>query len=474
MKLRVPHQRLLLFAAAVAVVSGAVLAQPELAVISSDPEKQLVDRIAELRAEGGPTTPDLIEPLRALALLYQENSDDALAAAAFEEARYVTRVHQGLASAEEALLLRQQLRSEKELADHERVWDLEQDMITIARQHHDDVRMLPIFQELADDRLNVIAQIRAGERPPMIYVGCYYGAPLPPYDDTRGARLPPVKWGSDTGGSPTCNSGSSDVLIRKLRLETLMYYADAIETILKTGDYASPELRQLERAALRVRGRSRPAAQAHDESGGSFAFCVGGSLEQYLALEILDSCLSPVGRAGTFVAANVGGQVGLMRLLVYEIRSAAPVATRANAIAELADWSLVRAHNDGRSVSEFDEQARSLYERALNELRKANDVRAATVQVFAPELPITLPAYEPNPFAAAATAKSSRHIDVAFAVTNGGRGERIEILDTSEGATRAEQRELVRLIERTSFRPRVVDGELAASAPVVVRYHLGQ
>ena len=30
-----------------------------------------------------------------------------------------------------------------------------------------------------------------------------------------------------------------------------MYYADAIETILRTGDYASQELRELEKAALR-------------------------------------------------------------------------------------------------------------------------------------------------------------------------------------------------------------------------------
>jgi hypothetical protein len=92
--------------------------------------------------------------------------------------------------------------------------------------------------------------------------------------------------------------------------------------------------------------------------------------------------------------------------------------------------------------------------------------------MFSPELPVTLPTYEPNPFTAAAAATSSRYIDVSFDITKHGRGERIEILDTSQGATRAEQRDLIRSIERTTFRPRLVDGKIADSAPVAVRYRL--
>ncbi len=177
--------RLLVTAAAFAALSGGLFAQPELASIDS--EAQLREQIAELQAEGGQRPAGLVDPLRALAALYQEDGDDALALATLEEARYVIRIHNGLASADEVLLLRQQIRSEKALGNHERVWDLEQDMVTMARQHHDDIRMLPIFRELADDRLGVIDKVRAGERPPMIYVGCYNDAPLPPYDYTRPA-----------------------------------------------------------------------------------------------------------------------------------------------------------------------------------------------------------------------------------------------------------------------------------------------
>src|SRR5262245_27508769 len=107
-------------------------------------EQQLRQQIAELQTETGLARPaELPEPLRALALLYEEGGDYALATAALEEARYVARVHDGLTSADEALLMRQQIRSEKALGLYDRAWDLEQDMLTIARQHHDDIRMLP-------------------------------------------------------------------------------------------------------------------------------------------------------------------------------------------------------------------------------------------------------------------------------------------------------------------------------------------
>jgi hypothetical protein len=458
--------------AAAFVASGAVFGQPDLGFATTDPQAELVERIAELRAEGGPTTAAVIEPLRALALQYQESGDHTLAIVALEEARHVTRVHQGLTSADEALLLRQQIRSEKARGADERVWNLEQDMVTIARQHHGDSRMLPIFRDLADDWSGVIEKVRVGgERPPMIYLGCYYGARLPPYDDTRGERRAPPPMGV-AGSGPSCSSGSRDVIIGRLQSELLMYYADAIEIILRSGDYASQELRQLERAALQLRSRGSTRMMRYGASGGPFTYCSGGTLDQYLALEILDSCLAPVGRGDHFVAANVGGTVGLIRLIAYEIRSAAPAADRARTIAELADFTLLfapvyRRHFETGTVN----RALGFYERAYRELQQGDDAHASTAQIFAPELPVTLPTFWPNPFTSAATA-SSRYIDVTFAVTKDGRGEQIEILDTSSGATRGEKRDLTFLIESTSFRPRVVDGKLADAAPVTLRYHL--
>lgn len=148
-----------------------------------------------------------------------------------------------------------------------------------------------------------------------------------------------------------------------------------------------------------------------------------------------DSCLEAVVRKEGHVIANVGSWVSLVRLIAYEIRSEAPAADRSNALAELADWHLLSA------------------------------------PVFSPEVPVTLPTYEPNPFASAAVG-TSRHIDVSFDVTKYGRAERIEVLASSKGATRGEERDLMHLIGSTSFRPRMVNGALADEAPVTVCYYL--
>jgi hypothetical protein len=469
--------KLLGTAAAAYVVSGAVWAQPELAVTPTDPEEQLVDRIGELRAEGGPTPAAVIDPLRDLALLHESAGVHSLAIVAIEEARYVTRVHQGLFSADEAVLLQQQIRSEKALGNDQAVWDLQQDLVTIARQHHDDVRMLPIFRELAEDRSDALEQYRAGKMSPEIYLGCYYVRDSRPYDDKRGGIHPPLRLGSAESDGVGCRSGSSASVVRRLRAEILEYYADALEVMLEYGDYASPELRDLEKQMFRAsqaRGRS-PWVYYYGPGAG----CRSGgrllpvwALDELLALELLGSCLRPVirDRSGAPVAANPQGWRNLVRLIAYETRSGAPTAARAKAIAELADWLVESTPPDRRRFEESDERALDLYNRADRELARDDEARAS---IFSPDVPVTLPTYEPNPFALAAAAESSRYIDVSFAVTKQGDGEQIEILDTSKDATREEKRDLIRLIESTRFRPRIVDGRLADSAPVVVRYHLG-
>jgi hypothetical protein len=461
-----------LFVVAVAA-AGAALAQPRPA--SNDPAQQLLEQIAELRAEGGPTTAGLLERLHVLALLYQESEDHAPASVALDEARFIARVHGGLSSVDEALLLRQQIRSEKALGHAEAAWSLEQDMLTIARKHLDNIRMVPIFVDLAEDRSQVLSDVRGGKYPPEMYLGCYYAGLRPRYDDARGEQHPDA----DTSGS--CRFGTRDSVILKLREEILLYYADAIEVLLENGAYASPELLELERRALRV-GFSAPyltAPSMGNATLGPTRFvgvrvgCFGETLDALLESDLLGGCLAPVVHSHGHVVANVGSWVSLVRLIAYEIRSGAPAAARANAFVELADWHLLAMPLNRRHLDDGTERALEVYERAYRELQLGAAAGTWTTQMFSPQLPVTLPADEENPFASAATNASPRYIDAAFDVTKYGRGERIEILATSQRATRAEERALIHLIESTSFRPRVVDGKLAASAPVVVRYGLG-
>ena len=463
-----------LLAAAVAAVAASGAASAQLQLASLDFEKQLVEQITELQAEGGPTPAALVEPLLDLGVLYQEAGDHALAIAALGEARHVTRVHHGLSSAEEALLLLPLIRSEEARGNHERVWNLQQDMVTIARQHLDDARMAAIFRELGDDRLDVLQRYHAGELPPELYLGCYYAAGLPRYDDTRGERRAAFEG--------NCASGGKSGAMERIRTEILMYYADAIEVIVRNGDYASRELRDLERQALRIGYTASypllPSVGNAVTTDGTFrrrqGRCVVAALEELLALEILGTCLQPVIHVDGIVLANVGSWVSLVRLLSYEVRSGAPAAARADAAAELADWLLFTTPVGRRRFApESSRRALELYERLYRETRQHEELRASATQIFSPAIPVTLPTFVPNPFAAAAaTASASRYVDVAFAVTKDGLAEHVEILSTSQNATRAEEKDVIKLIEGITFRPRVVDGELAASAPVSVRYHL--
>jgi hypothetical protein len=414
------------------VISGAVLAQTDSAV---DPKEQLLEEIAELRTEGGPTPESAIDPLRDLARLDESAGEHASAIAALEEARHITRVHQGLSSADEALLLREQIRNEKALGNDRRVWDLEADMVAIARKHYDDIRMAPVFRELAEDRAAALEEYQAGGFPPEIELGCYYAA---------GPR--------DFAYNVSCGSGSSDAVRRQFRLNILRYYADAIEVLVQAGDYASPELRDLEKQAFRF---------SFTLNAFLNPFCPG-TLEELVSGP--STCLEPL-------SSGVGNWAGLVRLISYEIRAGAPAAVRAKAFADLADWHLLVTPPARRRFSEMSDAAFNIYEGGYRLLQQTGD-QLATSEIYSPQLPVTLPAFEPNPLASTAGAEPSRYIDVAFDVTKYGRGESIEILATTKDATRAEKRDLIHLIETTTFRPRFVDGKLADAAPVVVRYAL--
>jgi hypothetical protein len=442
-------RRLLIVAAA--TVCAAALAQPTPEPVPIELEQRFLAQIDHLRSEQGLNAEGLIEPLRGLALLYQEAGEHALAVVALREARQILRVNRGLFSetVDEALLLRQQVRSEKALGNGEGAWNLQHDLIIIGRKHLDDMRMLPIFLELIDDRTQLVEEFSTtdfGDLRPGIYVPCENGArPTPINSGKRGAPVP-------VSDARNCPFGSYSMVVARLRGAVLRNYADAIAVLIRNGDYASQELRQLEKEALGL---------VPFERRGWFA-CSFRTFGEFLDSE-LDSCMDTASGSG------VGGWASLMRLLFYEVRSGAPAA-RAKAFAELGDWYVWAEHlASSRKLSDADEIALTLYGRALAELRQGDGARESMAAIFSPELPVTLPTYAPNPLA---SMESSRFIDVAFAITRHGESGQIEILDSSENATGVEERALVRLVKYASFRPRAVDGELADSASVVLRYYL--
>jgi tetratricopeptide (TPR) repeat protein len=442
----------MLLVIAATAACGAALAQPTRQPVPVETEQRLLAQIDELRSEAGLHAEGLIAPWGALGLLYQEAGDHRRAVVALEEARQVLRANRGLFSdtVDEALLLHQQVRSEKALGNGERAWNLQHDMIIIARKHLDDMRMLPIFLELVDDRterLDEFSTTDYKELPPGIYVPCGTGPQPPPVNSGKRAEPVPV---SD---ARNCAFGTRATVIARLHGAVLRNYADAIAVLIRNGDYANQELRDLEKQALSL---------VPSEAG--FYGCSFGTFREFLDSDLVDSCLD------TARGAGVGGWSSLMRLVFYEVRSGAPAAARASAYAELGDWYLHALHiGSGRKFSPADEIAFMLYAQALEELRQGDDARESLARIFSPELPVMLPTYAPNPLA---STESSRFVDVAFAISKYGEAGQIEILDSSENASGQEERALIRLIKYAHFRPRAVVGELADSAPVVVRYYL--
>lgn len=435
-----------------AVAAGTALAQPPAGPPTAEPEQRLLEQIDALQRADGLNAEGLIEPLRELGWLYEEEGSHAKAAAALQQARQVLRANHGLfsASVDEALLLQQQIRSEKALGNGERVWNLQHDLATIARQNLDDIRMLPVFLDLIDDRAERLDVFRATsfhDLQPGLFVPCESGAMRRPPNGGNRARPVPVT------DARQCPFGTWRDVVMRLRRAVLRNYADAIAVLIRNRDYGSQQLRDLEKEAMSLvpfaAGRTRP--------------CSFQTFAAFLAADLIDSCLDPATGLG------VGGWPSLMRLAFYEAHTGTPAA-RANAYAELGDWYL-RADHLSRTprFSAADVYARALYEQALAELEQGDDARESMEKIFAPELPMTLPTYAQNLLA---STKSSRYIDVAFAIARDGTAAEIVILDTGKGAKGAEERELVRVIKYASFRPRVVDGKIAEAAPVTVRYYL--
>ncbi len=216
-----------------------------------------------------------------------------------------------------------------------------------------------------------------------------------------------------------CSSGSRSELIDGVMTEAWRYWSAAIKTLADHRLYSSPELRDLEMRIVR----------------SSYA-----------------------------LGAYSVGRRSLVRLLAYDAASDVPSLAQVDSLLQLADWDIVsRVFSD----SELD-----TYEQAYAKLRRDGVDAKSMHALFAPDVPIVLPTFQPNPLMSSWTPDSTGHIDVAFEVTSYGRAKHVKILDSTTNASREAERALVQQIERSVFRPRLVDGQVADAAPVVLRYYV--
>jgi hypothetical protein len=379
--------------------------------LGAERHRQLLERVQEIIGLAGPHSADLLEPLANLIALYQEGNDDALAAVAIERAVQVVRINQGLHTLDQVPLIRQLIRIEEERGNHPAAWELEQDLLTLVRRYPDDLRTVPTLREVADRRMAVLGRYLGGQRPEEIILGCYYET-WPLRDDAN------------------CQAGSRETVVQGMLAEAQRNYSAAIGALVRNGLYGSDELRDMELQLLRGVDlvRTRYGYDSDPRYGSTYQ----------------------------------RGRQSLRRLYAYGVASTSPLLTQANAAVQLADWELLYSRH-GVAVD--------AYQLAYDVLATTDVPRASREQLFAPPLPVVLPAFQRNPLARDETRPVTGHIDVEFEITKYGRGREVEILGATNATDVARDR-LVSLIMTNRFRPRPMDGKFADSSRVVTRYYL--
>ncbi|HUQ53786.1 MAG TPA: hypothetical protein VM692_16270 [Gammaproteobacteria bacterium] len=424
---------------------------------------ELQDQVQEILSRDGPYSQRLLEPLTTLGLHYQESNDLLLALATLERAVQIVRINSGLHTLEQVPLTRQLIRIEEARGNDTGAWQREQKLLTLLRRHLDDLQTVPVLREIADKQMEVLNAVLAGARPVQVLLGCFY-----------------QEWPHQD--SADCHSGSRKTVIQGMLAEAQRNYADAIGVLLQHGLYASDELRDLELRVLR--GVDLLRTRNEDPSFGYPVPMVPPYLNT-ASIEPWRSRIAPVAALAEWqppqhralaehIAQGVSsrqvemmspyqrGRQSLERIYEYGAASSSPSLSQADAIVQLADWDLLHSHNG---------QALQSYTAAYAMLEQAGTAPASIAQLFSPEMPVVLPAFQPNPLLSNETRPPTGHIDVAFEITQYGRGREIEVRDAAN-ATAEETERLVSLIKSNRFRPRLTDGHLAAAAPVVLRYYV--
>lgn len=390
-------------------------------------EQQYLDLIAQREEAGGVAASGLIEPLAAIGQYYYEQQDYERAAESFERARTIMRVNNGFDTPAELPLLAQQVAAEEARRNVAVAWQLEQSLLELATQNLDSLETLPIFIAAAEKRFDIWYRYLDGEHPPEIELGCYYDRQK--YIRYMLQRLPRIGIVSDVYAN--CNSGDRKTVVLSLLIEGRSFQLRGVETLLRNDRYASDELKDLVTEVLRT--------------------------SHAIARRQLSSADPALGEM-------------FVRLLAHEPEESASAVRRAEFQLQLAYLNVVRARQD-RRMSGFS-VVHEQYEQAWEALLAAGIEQSALNEMFSPALPIALPSFYPNPLAPVPGAAASGYIDVAFEITDRGGSRRVEIVGSSGDVQRSDVRALKRLIGTGSFRPRMVDGKVARSGPVTLRYYV--
>jgi hypothetical protein len=226
-----------------------------------------------------------------------------LALAAAEQAQQIVRANYGLRSLEQVPLVRQRIASEESRGNFAEAWQLEHDLLALARAHPNDLEAASVFREIGAKRMDLLERYLAGEFPPQIVLGCFYGGT---HVDPEASRR-------------SCTSGSKRVATERLLVDAQQHYAAAINVLRRLGLYSSSELRELE-------------------------------------LEMV--------RSSYHHGAYLTGRESLTRLIDYGVANGEPLLKRVAAVMQVADWDLLFEERQG-ALQTYDRAYRSLQQQGV-------------------------------------------------------------------------------------------------------------
>jgi hypothetical protein len=454
-------------AAIVMTSPGFGSAQPAFDRPATDTQRRIIDRIREIETQDSPNSAALIDPLTTLGILYFESRNHLLATVANQRALEIVRITHGLHSLEQAAQIRQLIANYEAIGQHSTAWDLEQDLLALAERHPEDLRSVSIYQETADKRIEIRERYLAGEFPPQIVLGCYYGWPRTSVQHMAETPLDRTQ----------CSTGSSGHAVQTLTVDAQRYYAEAIAVIHRTQRYSSPVLRELEMGLVRCSDFLRDYDEAHRTRLASLSDVDEFSLRRKPWRSWTEAMTRAAG--WNLLAREQPAEPGrswhpehygiardsLERLFAYDARTTGSWETQANTLLQIFDWDLLHSKNT---------LAIRGYAHVHQQLEQMGIEQASISRIFQPELPVVLPSFRPNPLNTEQTSQSGGFIDVEFEITRYGVSRHVEILDTTTNASAREIADLVDLIRRSRFRPEIDEKGLARKSRALVRYYLTQ
>ena len=151
------------------VLPGTGFPQSETERVRADEKERIAEEILAAQAQDGPRSPDLIQLLTELGVLYETEGQHALATAALEQARQLVRANYGLHTLDQVPLMQQALANQQALGNSVAVRAIEEELLDLAARHPDDLRSAAIHRDAGMRRRDVLRRFLAGEAPEEVY-----------------------------------------------------------------------------------------------------------------------------------------------------------------------------------------------------------------------------------------------------------------------------------------------------------------